>query len=219
MMNKIKEFFSENSTLLVMLVLAAGFEIVLRTAFGIAAHAIEIVAIMFGIIALDLGRRQKVSNFFFNIIFSLLLIAWFSSIGLYGQVAMRSFVALTSVVGIYFWLHPGRNIKFMRPMNLPNTERFALYSSIAIISVAMLAVFGPLRAMDYSVAGLIIIGTMLLTRKKIDAWICFLLADITSLFLFPFVGTYVYLAFVGCAIYTEINSIRRWGKLVKRRGG
>ncbi|MCL1902417.1 MAG: nicotinamide riboside transporter PnuC [Alphaproteobacteria bacterium] len=216
-MTGIKNFFIDNRVMLIMLAFAAAFEAVLRLAFGISAPPIELATVAVGIISLDLGRRQKVSNFFFNIIFSALTIYWFSQIGLYGQVAMRSVMAVIFIVGIYFWLHPDKNKKLIRPTHLHPAARIIIYGGILILAAVLCFQFGAVKAMDYTVMTMVIIGAMLLTRKKIDVWILYLIADTISIFLFISTGGFAYLAFLLCAIYNEAKAAREWNMEIAAR--
>jgi len=130
-------------------------------------------------------------------------------------VAMRSFIAVTNIAGIYFWLRRGPDNKTIRPTHLASFDRIILYATAAAFGIAWAAAFGIIGAMDFVTAGLATVGLMLLTKKKFDSWIIMLTGDILSVFLFLYTGEYIYLAFLGCAIYEDIASIIQWGREIK----
>ncbi len=211
-----KNFIKENTRLGIMLGLAILFFVILHFVFKLTILPIEIASVILGITSLDLGRRQKVSSFFFNIAFCVLLALWFLGAHLYGQVIMRSFLAVVNIIGIYFWLRPDKNKKLLQPSNFLPATRFVVYGVLGFAVFVLLFNLGLVKTFDYTSAGLIILGTILMTRKKVDAWICFLVADCASLVLFPVTGQYAYIAFACCAIYNEIGSIKDWGQLARK---
>ena len=196
-----------------MLGIAAAYVLVLRLGFGIIPARIEAIATVFGIIQMDLFRREKPAAFIFSILYCAFLAWWFASIGLYGQVAMRGAFIVINLFGIYFWLRP-RIVenKELEPTWLPNKIRLPIYGAFIVIGSLGAALYGLRASADWLYALMALTGQVFISKKKIDCWVLWLAADtFVGLPLFFIAGSWMYLLLIGFMIINGFVSIKLWG--------
>ena len=211
-MQAIKNFFAENKHMLAVLVVMAAYILILYYAFGIRPHAIEFSAAALGIISLDLLRRQKSAGFVFGVLSCALLICWFASIDLYGQIAMRAVLLGTNLLGLYFWLRPRiQSGQELKPSWLSAQIRAPFLAILAAVGAAIWAGDGFLSSLDWMSALVIIVGNILLAKKKIDAWILLLVGDgLLGIPLAVMSGSWMVLFMLCFLVIIEISSIIQW---------
>ena len=194
-----------------MLAIMTAYVIILRLAFGITPKTFEIISVTMGVIFLDLLRRQDPSAFVFGALFSGMLIFWFVSIGLFGQVVMRASMLAISILGLYFWRRPKEEKKEFMPSWLSRKVQFCIYSGIIIFPVSILLLYGLKEAMDWTYSILVLTGYALVSKKKIDGWSIWLISDVFfGVPLFLMSGSWMSVLYCAFLISSEIAAIKQW---------
>ena len=210
-MTCVKNFLRENKFIFLMLGVAVIYVAVLRGVFGIYPATLEMLAIVFAVIQFDLFRRQKMAAFIFNIINCALLIIWFSSIGLYGQVTLRSVFILLNLVGLYLWLRPKiLDKKELQPTWLPNIIRAPIYLAVILFVLFVFFRYGLITSMDWAYTVCAAVGNVMIAKKKIDAWVIWLITDLIGIPLFLMTGSWMYLLITVFMIGIEIAALKSW---------
>lgn len=214
-MNKIKSFLWDNKNIILMLSIAAVYVVVLRYAFNIFAAPLEIFGMVFTVIEFDLFRREKSSAFVFNIIKCILLAIWFTSIGLYGQVAFRTIFAVLSLVGMFMWMFPRTmlNKRELRPAWLPRRFAGPIWAGILVVGLIILSRFNIITAMDWIYVLFGTIGNILLVFKRTDAWVLFLTSELVGLPLFFLTESWMFVLITVFMIFIEIGALKSWSKV------
>ncbi|MDR2412916.1 MAG: nicotinamide riboside transporter PnuC [Rickettsiales bacterium] len=207
-----KRILLENKYILLMLGISAAYIVVLQHVFGIVPSLVETIAVIFGIIQLDLFRRQKPAGFVFNILYSGFLIFWFASIMLYGQVAMRAIFVVINLFGLYFWLKPqiGKT-KELKPSWLSYKVKIPAYIAIIAFGAVVWKAESLKISADWMYALAAVIGQIFISKKKIDSWVLWLCNDVLiGLPLFFLSGSWMYLMMTVFMIFGEVGSILSW---------
>jgi nicotinamide mononucleotide transporter PnuC len=155
--------------------------------YGIELSVFEAVPVVLNIIALCLMRRQVPYGFLFGASASTIFAAYFIRIGLYGQVVMRVFGVGVCLLSFYFWIRPGKKKTELLPSSLSTVQRAAVVLGLTLV-VVICARGGAIAVLDYSALYLIGLGTIILSRKKSEAWVMYLAGDVIGLGLFALAG-------------------------------
>jgi nicotinamide mononucleotide transporter len=210
-----KRFVYDNRMIAFFWAALAAWVAALHLCFGISASPIELLAVAIVPVSIDLIRRQKVQGFWFNIIFRAILAWWFLHLGLYGNGTLSIVVCCILAVNIWSWKRPDKNKKELKPSFLNGWLRAAL----ALIAVAYVAIFGrqmgAIITMDWLYTALVLAGNILLAKKKIDSWFCFLIADSFGVFLFAMSGSWLYIFAELVIATTAVKSIKSWLKEIR----
>jgi len=180
--------------------------------FGLAkVPLLELAAVLFLVISRPLQKREMPSGFVAAIIANAMLGVYFAGVGLLGQVVLCAFLVVTSAVALYFWLSPDKKThKIIRPTFLHPRWRAGVVSASVFAAAFGASIAGLVGALDYFAMAAGIIGTLLLGRKKIDAWALFAVTSITGTLLFWLTGSYLMLAAVVMFAYNDISAFFRW---------
>ena len=212
-LSRLEAFFLNNKYIILMLAIMTIYIIILRLIFGIIPETFEIISITMGVICLDLLRRQNSLAFISNILFSAMLIFWFVSIGLFGQVVMRTSMLIINAFGLYFWLRPKGENKELIPSWLSKKFQFCIYSGILILPISILLLYGLKESMDWTYSVLVLTGYAMMSKKKIDSWILWLISDVFfGIPLFLISGSWMNVLFCIFLITSEIAAIKQWSK-------
>ncbi|MDR1360823.1 MAG: nicotinamide mononucleotide transporter family protein [Rickettsiales bacterium] len=182
----------------------------LKLFFGIVPDPIELAAIIIVPLSIDLIRRQKVQGFYFNIAFRAILAWWFWHLGLYGNMTLSIVLSGVLMFSIWSWKRP--NKKELKPSFLSLWQRMAIIFGAIIFIAVFGRNLGAITTMDWLYTALILIGNVIIARKKIDAWFCFLTADCFGVFLFAMSGSWMYIFAEFVIATTAIKSIKTWIK-------
>ena len=212
-MRTIKKNLDMIAWLLALLAYTLGLKFVL----GIHPHPIEIASILLIIPSLILVRKQSVWGLALNALASVLLVIYFVSIGLYGQVALRTFITLNCFVSIYFWLRgggAGKKRSELKPSFLRGWQRALILVGLAAV-VAVALPGGLIRVFDYASMYVVITGSLLIIKKKTESWGLFLVGDAAGMPLFILSAAYMNIFFTA---FTSINNAMGFCQWRKARG-
>ena len=216
--NRLKAFLRNNKYMILMLAIMTTYIIVLIHVFGIVPAAFEIVSTTIGIIYLDLLRRQHPLGLVSNILFSAMLVFWFLPKGLFGQVVLRASMGIINIFGLYCWLRPKREKKELVPSWLPRKFQLCVYSGALILSASIAFLYGLKTSMDWTYAILALMGCAMMSKKKIDAWVIWLIAEIFfGIPLFLTSESWMNVLFCVFAASNEIAAIKQWSNGVKQK--
>jgi hypothetical protein len=214
--SKLEAFFRNNKYMILMFAIMIIYIIVLRHVVGIVPATFEIISITIGIIYLDLLRRQNPLGLVSSILFLAMLICWFASIGLFGQVVTRASMLTINIFGLYFWLHPKGESKELIPSWLSGKFRFCIYSGVLILAAGIAFLYGLKTSMDWTYTSLALIGCAMVSKKKIDAWVMWLIAEIFfGIPLFLMSESWMNILFCIFSASSEIAAITQWNKSKK----
>jgi nicotinamide mononucleotide transporter len=165
----------------------------------LAAHGsscLEFSAVLFGIAGVWLSVRQNVWNWPVGIVNVSLYFVLFHRSGLYSDQGLQVVYFALSVYGWYEWLYGGKNKTPLQVSSVPRRQ----WSALLVVGVLLWAAMGfitsrlPGAAVPYIDAGLVstsLLAQWMLTRKLIETWILWIVADLVYVCLFISRGLYL----------------------------
>ncbi len=157
---------------------------------------IEVTGAILGLIYVILSIRQNISLWFVGILTSAFYIVVFLNSKLYANMALQFYYLIMSIYGWYIWKRAASNSNELNN-NMPVStvsNSIILWCSIigvtlSIILWKILQIFtdSPFPILDSVTSSLSIIATWMITRKYLENWLLWIVADIIS------VGLYFYM--------------------------
>lgn len=187
---------------------------------------LEIIAVVFGVVAIWLASKGEVVNFGIGLVNCVLYGILFGREGLYSGMILQGIYFVINLYGLYSWRKPKVEAdKEMKVMWLTVKERVAIVAMIVVTGVlwGMGVKYGArllpenIQEPQYPMVDAIlttasIVAQILLTRKKIDNWVIWVLVDVVYIGLFLMVGMYwtagLYVVYTGIAV----NAVFSWNK-------
>lgn len=187
---------------------------------------LEIIAVVFGVVAIWLASKGEVVNFGIGLVNCVLYGILFGREGLYSGMILQGIYFAINLYGLYSWRKPKKEVdKELRVMWLTVKERVAIVAVIVVTGVlwGMGVKWGAqllpenIQEPQYPMVDAIlttasIVAQILLTRKKIDNWVIWVLVDVVYIGLFLMVGMYwtagLYVVYTGIAV----NAVFSWRK-------
>lgn len=191
---------------------------------------LEIIAVVFGVVAIWLASKGEVVNFAIGLVNCLLYGILFGREGLYSGMILQAIYFVINLYGLYSWRKPQtKTDNALKIMWLTARERLIVV--IVILLSGLLWGMGiwygaqllpaNIQQPQYPFIDAIlttasIVAQILLTHKKIDNWVIWILVDIVYIGLFLVVGMYWTAALY--IIYTAIaiNAVREWNLLLSK---
>ena len=150
---------------------------------------IEQVAVAFGIVSVFLSVRQKILAWPTGIVNVLLYTIVFWDARLYADMGLQVVYALLSAYGWYQWLHGGANRTELPVSRIaPRTA-----ATLALLAVAFAATLGTFLSrttdaslpwLDSSLTAASLAAQWMLTRKLLENWLVWIVADIVYVGMF-----------------------------------
>ena len=186
---------------------------------------LEIIAVVFGVVAIWLASKGEVVNFAIGLVNCVLYGILFGREGLYSGMILQGIYFVINLYGLYSWRKPRNEKKELNVMWLTVKERAMVVAVIAVTGVlwGMGVKYGArllpenIQEPQYPMIDAIlttasIVAQILLTRKKIDNWVIWVLVDVVYIGLFLMVGMYwtagLYVVYTGIAV----NAVFSWRK-------
>ena len=204
-------------------------------ALGYDMSWIELVATVFGLLAVWLSAKEHISNWGFGLINVALAAFVFFQSRLYSDVFLQGYFFATGIYGWWQWSRVDKNnaehaikISYMTRQYQMLTAVFIVFSTILIgffiqnggLQKILPTIFKDPAAFPYAdtfVMMMSIVGNYLLTIKKIESWILWVAVDIIAPVLYFQKGlilfTFEYLIFLALAIFALLN----WLKIYKKQ--
>ena len=187
---------------------------------------LEIIAVVFGVVAIWLASKGEVVNFGIGLVNCVLYGILFGREGLYSGMILQGIYFAINLYGLYSWRKPKAEVdKGLKVMWLTVKERVAIVAVIVVTGVlwGMGVKYGArllpenIQEPQYPMVDAIlttasIVAQILLTRKKIDNWVIWVLVDVVYIGLFLMVGMYwtagLYVVYTGIAV----NAVYSWNR-------
>ncbi len=196
---------------------------------------IELVATIFGLLAVWLSAKEHISNWGFGLINVTLSAFVFFQSRLYSDVFLQSYFFVTGIYGWWQWSLVDKNNAEYAVKISYMTRAYQLWTAVFIlISTGLIGYFihsGGLQTLfpqiftqpaafpyaDTLIMMMSVVGNYLLTIKKIESWILWVAVDIIAPVVYFQKGlllfTFEYLIFLALAIFALIN----WLKIYKKQ--
>ena len=187
---------------------------------------LEIIAVVFGVVAIWLASKGEVVNFGIGLVNCVLYGILFGREGLYSGMILQGIYFAINLYGLYSWRKLKAEVdKELKVMWLTVKERVAIVAVIVVTGVlwGMGVKYGArllpenIQEPQYPMVDAIlttasVVAQILLTRKKIDNWVIWVLGDVVYIGLFLMVGMYwtagLYVVYTGIAV----NAVFSWRK-------
>lgn len=187
---------------------------------------LEIIAVVFGVVAIWLASKGRVVNFGIGLVNCVLYGILFGREGLYSGMILQGIYFVINLYGLYSWRKPEVDTdKELKIMWLTMKERVLV--GVVIVATGVLWGMGVkwgaqllpenIQEPQYPMLDAIlttasIVAQILLTHKKIDNWVMWVLVDVVYIGLFLMVGMYwtagLYVVYTGIAV----NAVKMWNE-------
>ena len=186
---------------------------------------LEVIAVVFGVVAIWLASKGEVVNFAIGLVNCVLYGILFGREGLYSGMILQGIYFVINLYGLYSWRKPKVDDKELNVMWLTAKERAVVV--IVVVTTGVLWGMGVkygaqllpenIQEPQYPMIDAIlttasIVAQILLTRKKIDNWVIWVLVDVVYIGLFLMVGMYwtagLYVVYTGIAV----NAVKMWNE-------
>ena len=187
---------------------------------------LEIIAVVFGVVAIWLASKGEVVNFAIGLVNCVLYGILFGREGLYSGMILQGIYFVINLYGLYSWRKPkAETDKELKVMWLTVKESLVVVAVIAVTGVlwGMGVKYGArllpenIQEPQYPLVDAIlttasVVAQILLTRKKIDNWVIWVIVDVVYIGLFLMVGMYwtagLYVVYTGIAV----NAVKMWNE-------
>ena len=196
---------------------------------------LEIIAVVFGFVAIWLAAKGKVVNFGIGLVNCVLYGVLFGQVGLYSAMVLQGVYFVIDLYGLYSWRKPRREEKELKVSWLTWKER--VWVVVIVLATGVLWGMGVkygaqllpenIQEPQYPMIDAIlttasIVAQMLLTRKKIDNWVMWVMVDVVYVGLYLMVGMYwtavLYVAYTIIALRAVYIWSREKGAGSKEQG-
>jgi len=200
------------------------------TIFEYNLSYLEFLGVITGILCVYFAAREKVINFFFIIVSSICYFAFFYQCRLYSLMILQLIYCVISIYGIYSWTKRNEQQQTIKITVLSNKQR--VYIVLSVISVAVIWAYFMVNIsekfpdfiekpaypyIDATITIASIAAQILLTRKKIDNWIIWIITDTAAIILYCKMGIYFTAILYACFLIIGINAFISWKKELNSR--
>ncbi len=185
--------------------------------FGLVTTPLELISFILSIITVALNIRQMHWAWLFSILSSGLYAVVFLDARLYGDMGLQFVFILTSIWGWHQWLWGDRDHHSLKVSRL--TMLGCVNSALTwMFSFALLAWFlksftdtDVPNADGFLTAGSLL-GQVLLSRKKIENWLVWIIVDVLYIGLYLYKGLTLTAALYAVFVIMAIIGWRAWSK-------
>ena len=186
---------------------------------------LEIIAVVFGFVAIWLASKGKVVNFAIGLVNCVLYMVLFGRVGLYSAMILQGVYFVIDLYGLYSWRKPRKEEKELKVSWLTWQQRG--WAALIVVATGVMWGMGVkygaqllpenIQEPQYPFVDAIlttasIVAQILLTRKKIDNWVMWVLVDVVYIGLYVAVGMYwtagLYVVYTGIAV----NAVKMWNE-------
>ena len=187
---------------------------------------LEIIAVVFGVVAIWLASKGEVVNFGIGLVNCVLYGILFGREGLYSGMMLQGIYFVINLYGLYSWRKPKVEVdKKLKVMWLTAKER--IWVLLIVVATGVLWGMGVkwgaqllpenIQEPQYPMVDAIlttasVVAQILLTRKKIDNWVIWVIVDVVYIGLFLMVGMYWTVGLYVVYVLIAIRAIREWNK-------
>jgi nicotinamide mononucleotide transporter len=157
---------------------------------------IELFGFVTGAACVALLVRQNIWNWPLGITNNLIFIVLFYRTGLYADVGLQGFYIAISIFGWWSWLHGGRDHGALRGGRVPLAAGAWLLLAVAVITAALSWLLrrytnSTVPVLDSLITALSLVAQFMMTRKWIENWPVWIVANCISVGLLIYKGLYV----------------------------
>ena len=184
---------------------------------------LEVIAVVFGVVAIWLASKGEVVNFAIGLVNCVLYGILFGREGLYSGMILQGIYFAINLYGLYSWRKPKVDDKELKVMWLTVKESLVVVAVIAVTGVlwGMGVKYGArllpenIQEPQYPMIDAIlttssVVAQILLTRKKIDNWVIWVLVDVVYIGLFLMVGMYWTAGLYVVYTLIAVKAVREW---------
>ena len=163
---------------------------------------IEFFGVLTGLVAVVLSAYEHVSNWIIGLVSVVLMGILFYQIQLYPDLFLQVFFFITNLIGWWHWTHPKKheaNQHQERQVSRLKTKTYGYFALVIGVTTCLLGFFAKhLHTLlpqlfsqpssfpytDSFTTILSVFATFLLIRKKIEAWVLWIMVDIICTFIY-----------------------------------
>ena len=158
--------------------------------------AIELLGFLTGATCVALLVRQNIWNWPIGIANNVLFIVLFYRSGLYADVGLQAFYIAISIYGWWSWLHGGRDHGALKVGRVPWTVAPLLLLGVALATAGLTWLLrhytnSTVPVFDSLITALSLAAQFMMTRKWIENWGVWILANFLSIGLLVYKGLYL----------------------------
>jgi nicotinamide mononucleotide transporter len=156
---------------------------------------VEWVAAVAGVVSVYLSARQNIWSWPTGIVNVGLYIFVFYSTGLYAETGLQVVYLVISIYGWYHWLYGGADHSALR-VSRATPRTWAVAASIAVVFWFALATYTSrlpgvsLPYLDSALTTLSLVAQWMMTRKHVENWILWIIADLVYIPMFIYKDLY-----------------------------
>jgi len=143
---------------------------------------LELFSNVFNLLSVFFAARNSVLTWGTGIVGGVLFAVLFFQQRLYADVCLQIFFIVTSIFGWYMWIRGG-NARTELPITRVRRRRFAILALLASL-LALITAYAFMSwtnasypIIDSHILTFSILGQLLLMRRKVDNWLCWILVD------------------------------------------
>jgi nicotinamide mononucleotide transporter len=177
----------------------------------------ELFGFVTGAACVALLVRQNIWNWPIGIANNLVFIVLFYRTGLYADVGLQGFYIAISIYGWWHWLHGGRDHGALSVSRVKPMVALLLVCSVAVITAILTWLLrrytnSTVPILDSLITALSLVAQFMMTRKWIENWPVWIVANCISVGLLIYKGLYV-----ASALYVVYQVLCVMGLLEWRR--
>jgi nicotinamide mononucleotide transporter len=186
-------------------------------------HLLEWIAAVAGAVSVYLSARQKIWSWPTAIVNVSLYTFIFYRSGLYSDMGLQLVYLVLSVYGWYQWLHGGAQRSRLQ-VSRATSKVWAIAAGVAVVFWLALARYTStlpgvsLPYLDSGLTTLSLVAQWMMTRKILENWILWIIADIVYVPMYVYKNLYVtaglYAVFLGLAVLGFVE----WRRSLLRDG-
>jgi len=163
--------------------------------YSIFFIALEITAVVFGIISVLFARKNNILVYPTGLISTLIFIYILYNFKLYGEFIINIYYSVMSFLGWYLWSRRNNGQEEF-PISIMNSKDYKISAIIFIVTLLFIAFIyhffdkftGLTAYVDAFTTALFFVGMWLMAKRKIENWIIWIIADIISVPLYFYKG-------------------------------
>jgi nicotinamide mononucleotide transporter len=157
---------------------------------------VEVFGFLTGAACVALLVRQNIWNWPLGIANNLVFIVLFYRTGLYADVGLQGFYIAISLYGWWSWLHGGRDHCALTVSRVKPWVGIFLVLVVALLTAGLTGVLrrftnSTVPVMDSLITALSLVAQFMMTRKWIENWPVWIVANCISVWLLIYKGLYV----------------------------
>ncbi len=182
----------------------------------------EPVGAAFGLLSVFLTVRNNIWCWPVGIVSVVAYGVLFFRIKLYADSSLQVFFLVTGVIGWWQWLKGGRDKGELPITLLSRVQRLLSVGLVAVGSLMygwLLSIFtdASIPFVDSAVAGLSVTAQLLLTRRKFENWVLWIVVDVISVGVYSYKQVYITAALYALFLVLAIRGYFEWKSILKHQ--